>query len=123
MQGHTFDFPDRDTLLKIRAAKIQRVRPAMLYATVPAALLHSLEAFHGWTAEDFDVRLVKHHIVRGSMMASPAATASYLLKIPEWDDEAEAYLSLVIECGDGKGKGGVPSAWPLTNFEIIWVKW
>jgi len=75
-QGHTFDFPDRATLLKVRALKIQRVRPAMLYATAPVALLHSLEAFHGWTAEDFDVRNVKHHMVRGSMMASPAVTAS-----------------------------------------------
>lgn len=93
----------------------------MLYEMAPVALLHSLEAFHGWTAEDFDVRKVKHHMVRGSMMASPAATASYLIKTPEWDDEAEAYLRLVIECGDGKGIGGVPSAWPSTNFEILWV--
>jgi len=60
-------------------------------------------------------------MVRGSMMASSAATASYLIKTPEWDDEAEAYLRLVIECGDGKGGGGVPSAWPSTNFKILWV--
>ena len=120
-QGHTFDFPDREKVLNIRAAKMQHVRPDMLYAIAPAALIHSLEAFHGWTSEDFDVRKVKHHMVRGSMMASPAATASYLMKTPEWDDEAEAYLRLAIECGDGKGKGGVPSAWPSTNFEIIWV--
>jgi len=39
----------------------------MLYETAPVALLHSLEAVHGWTAEDFDVRKVKHHMVRGSM--------------------------------------------------------
>ena len=70
MQGQTFDFPDRAKLLNIRADKIQRVQPAMLYNTAPAALLHSLEAFHGWKAEDFDVRKVKHHLVRGSMMAT-----------------------------------------------------
>ena len=53
---------------------------------------------------------LKHHMVGGSMMASPAATASYLMKSQTWDDEAEAYLRLAIECGDGKGIGGVPSA-------------
>lgn len=122
-QGFNFDFPDRTTLLKTRAAKMQRIRPVMLYEIAPVALLHSLEAFHGWTSEDLDMSNVKHHMVRGSMMASPAATASYLMKSETWDDEAEAYLRLVIECGDGKGSGAVPSAWPSTNFEILWVRW
>jgi len=45
------------------------------------------------------------------------------MKTQSWDEEAEAYLRLVIECGDGEGKGGVPSAWPSTNFEILWVRW
>lgn len=121
-QGYHFEFPDRDPLFKIRAAKIRRISPEMLYKMAPSTLLHSLEAFHGWTDQEFDVRNVKHHLVRGSMMASPAATVSYLMKIPTWDDDAEAYLRLVIECGDGKGNGGVPSAWPSTNFEIIWVR-
>ena len=122
-QGYDFDFPDREALLKIRAAKMDRVRPAMLYQMAPLALLHSLEAFHGWTPEELDVRKLKHQMVRGSMMASPAATASCLMKSQTWDDEAEAYLRLAIECGDGKGSGGVPSAWPSTYFEILWVKW
>ena len=121
-QGYDFDFPDRAALLKIRAAKMDRVRPAMLYQMAPVALLHSLEAFHGWTPEELDVSKLKHHMVRGSMMASPAATASYLMKSQTWDDEAEAYLRLAIECGDGKGSGGVPSAWPSTYFEILWVR-
>ena len=120
-QGFAFEFPERDSLFKMRAAKIKRVSPAMLYEKAPTTLLHSLEAFHGWTNDEFDVTKVKHHRVQGSMMASPAATASYLMKASSWDDEAEAYLRLAIECGDGKGTGGVPSAWPSTNFEIIWV--
>ena len=122
-QGYDFNFPDRAALLKIRAAKMERVQPAMLYQVAPVALLHSLEAFHGWTPEELDVSKLKHHMVRGSMMASPAATASYLMGSQTWDDEAEAYLRLAIECGDGKGSGGVPSAWPSTYFEILWVKW
>ena len=122
-QGYEFDFPDRAKLLKIRAAKMHRVQPAMLYQMAPVALLHSLEAFHGWTAEELDVSNLKHHMVRGSMMASPAATASYLIKSQTWDDEAEAYLRMAIECGDGNGSGGVPSAWPSTCFEILWVRW
>ena len=122
-QGYDFDFPDRAALLEIRAAKMDRVRPAILYQMAPVALLHSLEAFHRWTSEELDVSKLKHHKVRGSMMASPAATASYLMKSQTWDDEAEAYLRLAIECGDGKGSGGVPSAWPSNNFEILWVMW
>ena len=121
-QGYDFDFPDRAALLEIRAAKLDRVRPAMLYQMAPVALLHSLEAFHGWTPEELDVSKLEHHLVRGSMMASPAATASYLMKSQTWNDEAEAYLRLAIERGDGKGSGGVPSAWPSTYFEILWVR-
>ena len=121
--GYDFDFPDRAALLMIHADKMDRVQPAMLYQMAPVALLHSLEAFHEWTSEELDVSKLKHHMVRGSMMASPAATASYLMKSQTWDDEAEAYLRLAIECGDGKGSGGVPSAWPSTYFEILWVRW
>ena len=121
-QSYDFDFPDRAALLEIRAAKLDRVRPAMLYQMAPVALLHSLEAFHGWTSEELDVSKLEHHMVRGSMMGSPAATASYLMKSQTWNDEAEAYLRLAIERGDGKGSGGVPSAWPSTYFEILWVR-
>jgi hypothetical protein len=55
------------------------------------------------------------------MMASPSATAAYLMKCEEWDDSAEAYLRLAVECGEGRGTGAVPSAWPSTNFELLWV--
>ncbi|PVH92483.1 hypothetical protein DM02DRAFT_575678 [Periconia macrospinosa] len=120
-QGHSFDFPAKSSLLQIRAAKLARVNPKNIYKHASSALLHSLEAFHDWPAEDFDVTKVKHHMIGGSMMASPSATASYLIKAPVWDDEAEAYLRVVIECGEGMGIGAVPSAYPSTNFELLWV--
>lgn len=86
------------------------------------ALLHSLEAFHDWKHEAFNAKKVKGRLVHGSVMASPAETASYLMNASTWDDEAEAYLRMVLECGSGKGSGGVPSAWPSSNFEILWVR-
>lgn len=119
IEGYSFDFPDREKLLSMRKAKLQHLKPEYLYTKAPSTLLHSLEAFHSWGSEEFDVRRVKHHMIGGSMMASPAATASYLIKTPEWDEEAEAYLRMVIERGHGKGSGGVPSAWLSTNFEML----
>jgi len=115
-----FDFPGRTLLLQMRDKKLSKVRPEMLYMNAPVALLHSLEAFHG--CGDFSFDKVGHHKVGGSMMASPSATASYLMQCTNWDDEAEAYLRLVVSNGEGKGSGGVPSAYPSTNFEVTWVK-
>ena len=118
-EGFRFDFPDRTKLLKVRAAKLSRVKWDHLDRAAPSALLHSMEAFLG--VDELDMRKFKQHLVGGSMMASPAATAAYLMKSPEWDDSAEAYLRLVIHCGDGHSSGAVPSAWPSTNFEMLWV--
>ncbi|KAL8641761.1 MAG: hypothetical protein Q9228_001478 [Teloschistes exilis] len=120
-QGFAFDFPGKARLFETRAAKIQRIQLFLSQGKVPMALLHSLEAFHDWKHEAFDARKVKDRLVHGSVMASPAATASYLMNASTWDDEAEAYLRMVLECGSGKGSGGVPSAWPSSNFEIPWT--
>ncbi|ORY03146.1 hypothetical protein BCR34DRAFT_492590 [Clohesyomyces aquaticus] len=120
-EGFEFDFPSKTQLLKLRDAKLARLSPEMMYKLGPSALLHSLEAFHGWGPEKLDMEKIKHHMVGGSMMASPAATASYLMKTKEWDDAAEAYLRLAIQCGEGQGSGCVPSAYPSTNFEILWM--
>ena len=119
-QGIHLRFPDKTKLLQIRDQKLTKVPPEMLYKAAPSALLHSLEAFHGHQEFAFD--RVSHQKVRGSMMASPSATASYLIRSTKWDDEAEAYLRLVISNGDGKGSGGVPSAYPSMNFEMTWVR-
>lgn len=118
-EGIHLEFPDKKAILDIRVQKLAKVRPEMLYESAPLALLHSLEAFHG--NEDFSYDRITHQTTGGSMMASPAATASYLIRSNQWNDEAEAYLRLVLSDGDGKGSGGVPSAYPTTNFEVAWV--
>ena len=118
-EGIRFTFPGKELLDEIRGQKLAKVRPEMLYQSAPLALLHSLEAFHGH--EGFLVDRIAHQKIGGSMMASPSATASYLIRCSEWDDEAEAYLRLVISNGEGRGSGGVPSAYPSTIFELIWV--
>ena len=118
-EGIHFAFPGKELLLGIRDQKLAKVRPEMLYRSAPSALLHSLEAFHGH--KDFSFDRIAHQKIGGSMMASPSATASYLIRCPKWDDEAEAYLRLVVSNGEGRGSGGVPSAYPSTNFELTWV--
>ena len=119
-EGLVFQFPEREHLQILRNQKLARVRPEMLYGSSSSALLHSLEAFH--CKKDFSFDRLAHQKVSGSIMASPSATASYLIRCTEWDDEAEAYLRLVVSNGEGKGSGGVPSAYPSTNFELTWVK-
>ena len=118
-EGIQFEFPGRMLLLQMRDHKLAKVLPELLYRDAPLALLHSLEAFHG--RKNFSFDKVAHHKVSGSMMASPSATAAYLMHCTSWDDEAEAYLRLVISNGQGKSSGGVPSAYPSTNFELTWV--
>lgn len=120
-EGVHLEFPDKKTLLDFRDQKLTKVQPEMLYESASLTLLHSLEAFHG--KEDFAYDRIAHHLTGGSMMASPAATASYLIRSIEWNDEAEAYLRLVLSNGEGKGSGGVPSAYPTTNFELLWVSY
>lgn len=118
-EGFEFQFRDKQSLLKIRDQKFSRLRPESLYGTVSSTLLHSLEAFHG--CKDFSFDRISHHMIDGSMMASPSATASFLIRCTRWNDEAEAYLRLVVSNSDGQSSGGVPSAYPSTNFEVIWV--
>ena len=109
-------FPGRKLLQGLNAVKLRGINPEMLYAT-PTTFLHSLEAFIG--SLDFD--RVSHHKRLGSMMASPASTAAYLIHASTWDEEAERYIRKVIFKGEGKGVGGVPSVFPTTIFEITWV--
>lgn len=118
-RGLTFDFPCRDSLYHLRNKKLGMIKPEMLYHKAPSALLHSLEAFYNNL--DFDFDKVRHHMVNGSLMGSPSATAAYLMRAKSWDNEAEAYLQSVVRYGCGQGNGGVPSAFPSTYFEFIWV--
>lgn len=110
------NFPGQKLLMELNAVKLSGINPEMLYET-PTTFLHSLEAFIGTL--DFD--RVGHHKRFGSMMASPASTAAYLIHSSTWDEEAELYIRKVIIEGKGKGAGCVPSVFPTTIFEITWV--
>jgi hypothetical protein len=112
-----FQFGGRVVLDGLNQKKMSKFRPEMLYGTYALTALHSLEAFIG--VIDFDK--VKHHKVFSSMMASPSSTAAYLMHVSEWDREAEEYLRVVVSQGEGRGSGGVPSAFPSTLFELTWV--
>lgn len=112
-----FTFPGMQKLMAMNAVKLAVFDPKHIYGPMQSTALHSLEAFVGII--DFD--RVSHHKVNGSIMASPASTAAYLMFRSEWDVEAEIYLKEVIANGVGKGNGGVPSAFPTTIFEISWV--
>jgi hypothetical protein len=116
-EGIHFDFQGRELLMKINRKKMSRLNPAILYKSFKCTAIHSLEAFIGKI--DFD--RVKHHKTFGSMMASPSSTAAYLINASEWDPESEAYLRHVVAAADGKGSGGIPSAFPSTYFEFTWV--
>ena len=115
--GYTFDFPGKGLLLDLHRQKMSRFDPSFLYQQTQTSALHSLEAFIGKV--DFD--RLKHHKRCGSMLGSPSSTAAYLLHSTVWDLESENYLRRAIADGDGKGNGAVPSAFPSTNFEMIWV--
>jgi hypothetical protein len=114
----SFSFPGRAPLMALHTAKMARFRPALLYAPLQTTAIHSLEAFVGRV--DFD-RLRHHRAPDGSLMASPASTAAYLMNCAVWDDDAERYLRMVVTEGAGRGDGSVPCAFPTTIFEITWV--
>ncbi|KAH7324982.1 terpene synthase family protein [Stachybotrys elegans] len=114
-EGITFDFPGKAELARLNAAKMSKFQPEMLYGNTQMTALHSLEAFVGKI--DFDK--VAHHLVNGAMMASPSATAAYLMRATKWDEQAEAYLGYVARTRSGQG--GVPSAFPSTYFEYTRV--
>ncbi len=112
-----FEFPGRIDLEALSARKLANFDPEMLYSA-PTTSLHSLEAFIDRV--DFD-RLDCHKMF-GSMMASPASTAVYLMHSSIWDMDAELYLRRVIHEGSGRDSGGVPSVYPMPVFEITWVR-
>ncbi|MCJ1290881.1 hypothetical protein MMC34_002423 [Xylographa carneopallida] len=53
-------------------------------------------------------------------MASPAATAAYLMESSVWDSSAEEYLKSVVDRLRSDGGGTAPSAFPSTFFELTW---
>ena len=115
--GLAFEFPGRQHLLDLHSQKMATFDPALLYQEKQTSALHSLEAFVGKV--DFDK--LKNHTRSGSMLASPSSTAAYLIYSTQWDMESESYLHRTISDGAGEGCGAVPSAFPSTNFDMIWV--
>ena len=99
LQGYNFDFPDREKLFKVRNSKMARLESSMSQGVTPIVVLHSLEAFHGQSIKSLGTSYVKEHLIHGSVMARPAATASCLMKSPIWDEEAETYIRLIIGRG------------------------
>ncbi|KAL1981483.1 hypothetical protein VTN96DRAFT_2512 [Rasamsonia emersonii] len=112
-EGLDFQFPGFKVLMAMNQQKLAKFSPAILYTPHKTTLLHSLEAFIGKI--DFDK--VAHHLHSGAMMGSPSSTAAYLMNSSSWNPDAEAYLRFVVEAG----KGCVPSAFPVSVFEIAWV--
>ncbi|KAL9593554.1 MAG: hypothetical protein Q9219_007497 [cf. Caloplaca sp. 3 TL-2023] len=115
--GIRFTFPSQSRLLEIEETKVASFRPELLYGNAESTLIHSLEALIG----KIDFNRIRHRKVFRSMMASPASTAAYLMNIKVWDTEAEMYLRKVIDEGPGKGDGAVPSAFPISLFEVSWT--
>ena len=113
-----FDFHGRRSLERLNAIKLMKFDPEILYNS-PGTLTHSLEAFIGLV--NFD--RLKDHTIFGSMMASPASTAAYLMNSTSWDNEAETYIRRVVNEGSGKGNGGVPCVFPTPIFEVTWVRY
>ncbi|KAK2035800.1 hypothetical protein LZ31DRAFT_636876 [Colletotrichum somersetense] len=112
-----FQFPAQDVLQEMYGAKMARFKPEHLYEKRSLTAAHSLEAFIGII--DFD--RVTGHLWHGSMMASPSATAVYLMYASVWNDEAEGFLRHVLKAGAGHGGGGVPGTFPTSYFEYSWV--
>jgi len=110
-------FPGKSGLLGIYHTKMERFTPEIIYSSRETTLIHSLEAF----VDKIDYDQVRHRVVDGSMMASPASTAAYLIHSSSWDYEAELYLRETIHNGSGLGLGGVPSAFPSSVFELSWI--
>lgn len=113
-EGIQFSFPGKELFLQIKENKRQDYSEAALYGSVRTAATCSLEGRVG----DIDFDRIAQHKICGSMMASPASTAAYLMNCSTWDDEAEAYLSHIVSVGDRKSTGGVPTKFPTTVFEV-----
>ncbi|KAL4812928.1 terpenoid cyclases/protein prenyltransferase alpha-alpha toroid [Aspergillus spinulosporus] len=115
-EGHIFDF-NRTFLTKLKSRKLSKINLDTVFSGPQSSLLHSLEAMVG----KVDFRALGHHKVLGSMLASPSATAAYLMYNPVWDDEAEEYIQQAISNGAGQGSGLVAAGYPTTVFEWAWV--
>lgn len=115
-KGIVFDFPGQDVLERANRRKLAAFQPeALLYSSEQTTLVHSLEAFVGI----IDFTQIRHHQVNGSFMGSPSSTAAYLLYMPQDEDTSRTFLNAALE---SCGSGAVPSAFPSSIFETVWVR-
>lgn len=114
-----FEFDNRPCLQRLYQKKMQKFVPEMIYSKKQTTILHSLEALVG--VIDFD-RVAHHCSQETGILASPSATAVYLIHATRWDDGAERYLRTVVGAAGQESKGGIPSAFPTCIFEITWVR-
>jgi hypothetical protein len=115
-----FEFRGRERLEHMEKKKLGRFDTTLLETMgKKLSALHSLEAFVGKI--NFDCFATQKTF--GSIMASPAATAAYLINTSKWDAEAEEYLRFVVSLNLDShcNCAGVPSAFPSTFFEYSWV--
>ncbi len=113
-EGLQFCFPGRNLFLDGREGEYPHYSQSVTYGDPKKAVTGFLEGRVG----DVDFDRVGQHKISGSMMASPASTAAYLMNCSTWDDEAEAYLNHVVSLGVGQSTGGVPTKFPTTIFEV-----
>lgn len=116
-QGLTFTFPGQALLAELNKKKLAKIHPAVWSGKVQTTITHSLEAFLGKEA----FCGLKGQRIFGGMGSSPASTAAYLMSCSEWDDEAEMYLRTVLRSRWAGEIGGIPSMYPTTGFEVLWV--
>ena len=116
-EGIEFSFPGRALLMDLKATASAKYNPTLIYSKSRTILTQALEGFVG----ELDFDRVSQHKISGSMMASPASTAAYLMNCSTWDEEAEGYLRHVVASGNDNSAGGVPSRYPTTVFEITTV--
>lgn len=118
-EGIHFQFPARGPLMALNRQKLARVPPSIWSKKMQTTLTHSLESFVGEV--NFDS--IGHLLVYGSMGSSPAATAAYLLHCSNWNHGAENYLRHLVSTRKHRGVfTGLPTMFPSTGFEVLWVR-
>ncbi|CAG8554406.1 4825_t:CDS:2 [Ambispora leptoticha] len=122
----TFDFPDKERLLRENKRKMSLIPIEVVFKLAairqPVILTHSIEAFIG--VIDFSrVQNPGFQAINGSYGSSAAATAAVLIEAPKWDEKAYEFLRrTILRCPEyAQVSGYVPTASDIGLFELCWV--